>query len=64
MSFETIIIVALICIVAGLIWTMLGLMDDRRRLSCALHLTHSIVSAEEWTRIIEEYDRALDLDRE
>ena len=60
MTFETIIIVTLVCIIAALIWLMLGVMDDRRRMQCALDKAHSIVSAADWCKIVDVYDSALD----
>lgn len=60
MEFETIIIVTLVCIIAGLIWLTLGIMDDRRRMQCALDKAHGIVSAADWCKIVDAYDSALD----
>ena len=62
MTFETIIICAMVCIIAGLIWLTLGIMDDRRRMQCALDKAHSIVSAADWSAIVDAYDSALDLE--
>ncbi len=60
MEFETYLIVGLVCIIAGLIWLTLGVMDDRRRMQCALDKAHDIVSTDEWSEIVDAYDRALD----
>ena len=60
MEFETIIIVALVCIIAGLIWLTLSVMEDQHRMQCALDKAHGIVSAAQWSSIVDAYDRALD----
>lgn len=60
MTFETIIICALVCIIAVLIWLTLGIMDERRRMQCALDKAHGIVSAADWCKIVDAYDSALD----
>ena len=60
MTLETIVICALVCIVGGLIWMMLGVMDDHHRMQCALDRAHRIVSADDWLKIANAYDRALD----
>lgn len=60
MTFETIIIVALVCIIAALIWHTLGIMDDRRRMQCALDKAHSLVPEDVWGKIVVAYDTALD----
>ena len=59
MEFETYLIVGLVCIVGGLIWLILGIMDDRRRMQCALDKAHDTVSAAGWCKIVDAYDNAL-----
>lgn len=59
MAFETYLIVGLVCIVAGISWMMLGVMDDRRRMQCALDKARGVVSAADWCKIVDAYDNAL-----
>jgi hypothetical protein len=59
MEFETIIICALVCIIGLLIWWQLGVMDDRRRMQCALDKARGVVSAADWCKIVDAYDNAL-----
>ena len=56
MQFETIIIVGLVLIVAGLIWMTLGLMDDLYRAQRALDKVHEIVSESDWREIVAAYE--------
>jgi hypothetical protein len=60
MEFETYVIAGLVCIIAALIWLMLGVMDDRHRMQCALEKAHDFLNATEWLAVVDAYDSALD----
>lgn len=60
MTFEGYVIIALVFVIASLIWHTLGIMDDIRRMQCALDKAHSLVPADVWLKIVEAYDSALD----
>lgn len=62
MEFETMLITSMALVIAILAWWILGLMDDRRRLTCALAVAQDMLSPACWEDVIEAYDNALHVD--
>jgi ABC-type transport system involved in Fe-S cluster assembly fused permease/ATPase subunit len=61
LTFEAWIIIALLCIVACLIWHTLCIMDDRTQLQAALDTAEPMLMPYQWAKVVSAYEHALDL---